>query len=134
MVKKTQKTAKTTKTQTLKQVIPAKATEYTGKPIEATRLYTRKMIEFKNTEAAVFMAINDDKNTVTYLNTYKGGILPASYNPETYTYILKEKVIAKKLVDMIEIERTEWPPFIVVSVSASAPKPKEKKIRVRLSK
>ncbi len=128
--KRTSKTTKTTKTiGELAEVIQKKQTgkgktektprvkkpkpTYSGAPVQATRLYTKKLETFKNTEAHVLMAINDDAGTVTYLNTYCSGLLPQSYDASHYTYPLVEKKVNKKIKEMIEIEVTDWPSYVV---------------------
>ncbi len=87
--------------------------DYTGAPVEANRLYIRTMSEFKNTKASVMVAVNDVAGTVTYLNLYRDGHLPASFDPAIYTYPITPKLAKKLDGDFREIEdRDEWPEFI----------------------
>jgi hypothetical protein len=99
-----------------RQKAKANARCYSGRPIEATRLFTRRLQQFKNTDAAVLVAVNDHAGTVTYLNTYRAGELPASYDPKYYTFQINEKKLAKKIEQMAEVEVTEWPPFVAPAV------------------
>lgn len=95
-----------------------KATQYFQGKIEATRVFKKAMDGFSKKQgnqcnANMWMILNDTHNTVTYSNTYSEENLPkASYNPETYTYPIKEKVIKPKLESMIQVEPDQWPPFV----------------------
>ena len=62
--------------------------------------------------------INDHTGTVTYLNTYHGGELPASFNAKFYTFATSEKKLAAKIEQMIEVEATDWPTFVVPATRA----------------
>jgi hypothetical protein len=76
--------------------------------IPATKLYCRKMPEFKNCEAIAWAAVNETTGTVQYANLYNGKLTP-KYNAVAYTFALKPKT-QKKLDDgWHEIEVTEWP-------------------------
>jgi len=91
---------------------------YSGPPVEATRLFSRQMKGFKLNDAAMLMAVNDHSGTVTYLNTYHGGELPASFNAKFYTFKTSEKKLAAKIEQMEEIEASEWPTFVVPATRA----------------
>ena len=96
---KTVKTPKTPKT-------------YQGRPIEATRLFVRKMPQFKNCKAEVYMAVNEKDKTVTFMNVYNG-LLKASYQPAHYTYEFNPKVHNQKMEEMKELEVVDFPSFVV---------------------
>lgn len=120
--KTTKATAKTAKVRT-----PKAPKAYLGKPIEASRLYRRVMPQFKNCKAEVYLAVNDNTKTTTYMNVYNG-ILPISYDPATYTYAINEKVLAKKLEEMAEVEdRDEWPTFVISAGAAKTTRRKAAK-------
>lgn len=102
---------------------PKADTSYKGAPIAATKVYRRKMVEFKNCDAEAWMIVNDVTGTVTHANTYNG-ILKASYNPDHYTYPINEKVIGKKLDNMIEVESpADYPTWIVLAIAKKSRKP-----------
>ena len=69
------------------------------------------MPQFKNCQATVYMAINDDAGTVTYINSYNGSPR-ASFDPADYTYPIKKKVVTKKIEEMAELDVIDWPTFI----------------------
>lgn len=102
----------------------AKARHYQGK-VEATRVFRREMEEFKNCTAYAWMILREDIGTVCYANSYgaKGSDLTmprSSWDPATYTYPIKEKVIAKKMNEYVELEeREEWPEWIVPAAVAT---------------
>lgn len=52
---KTKKRKSTKITVTTKAAIPAKNTEYAGAPIPATKVYARKMKEFRNCQATCLL-------------------------------------------------------------------------------
>lgn len=105
--------------------------DYVGAPIPATAVYRRTMGEFKNTSADAWMLINELAGTVTHANTYRGGHLPASYDPATYTYAINEKVVARKIDAMQEVEATDWPAWVVHAALASKKPASEGKTRRR---
>jgi hypothetical protein len=90
---------------------------YQGAPIPCNRLFVRKMDEFRNCEAWAWMAINDKEGTVTYGNSYGPdyGAFRASYQPEVYTFPIKEKVVAKKIDTMKELDPDQWPSFFTTA-------------------
>lgn len=112
MKTKTHKTAKkTTKTQATKTTHL-----YAGAPIPATRLF-RKDLPFGNCDAVCFLALNEIAGTATYINAYgkkgSGEVQPrSSFDPATYTYPIKLKVIDKKMNEMEEVEPDSFPSFI----------------------
>jgi hypothetical protein len=122
MKTKTTKTEKTTKTPAKARKntprIPKGPTSYQGAPLQATRLLTRRMSEFKNTTADCWLIINTIAGTYTFANSYKAGNLPPSYRPEKYTYTLTDKT-SKKLEKKIEeqgfseVEVTDYPAWVV---------------------
>jgi hypothetical protein len=93
---------------------PAPRKEFDGK-ITCTRLFTRKMSEFKNCKAEMVMALDEKNGVVIYANLYNG-ILPNSFKPEAYTYSLDSKHVATKVEkrknELTEIEDpAEWPHY-----------------------
>lgn len=87
---------------------------YAGSPIPATKVFVRKMTEFKNCDAECWLLVNDKEGTYTFANTYNSQ-LKASYNPIHYTYQLNEaaqKKIDKKTKNMTEVEADQWPQWI----------------------
>jgi hypothetical protein len=112
----TRKASKTIKT-TTKVAAPAKApAAYAGKPIEATKVFRKQMGGFSKKQgngckAEAWMILHEPRISVAYANTYND-LLKASYNPEQYTYPIKEKVVAAKMEAMEEVEVTEWPEWI----------------------
>ena len=136
MKTKTPTAAKTTKTQNIKKAEkmmkaavakhaegkkpritrePKTTLTYTGAPMEALKVFSRSMPEFKNCEASCFLLVGE--KTYSFANVYNGN-LKASYDPKHYTYQLTEKA-QKKLAKKIEAEGfeeqdvTEWPTWIV---------------------
>lgn len=90
--------------------------QYSGAPIPATKVYRRRMEEFKNCTAECWMLLDETRGTVCYANTYNGR-LKASYDPTHYTHPLKPKVVAKKEEAMEEVEdREEWPEWVTPAV------------------
>ena len=90
---------------------PAKITSYQGAPIAASRLFERKLDQFKNCKAVMMIAVNDNAGTFTTMNVYNDN-LPASFRPEIYTYAIKQPKLDRKLEEMREIEVDEFPPFV----------------------
>jgi hypothetical protein len=118
------KARKSSKTTSRKTAIKAKAKVtpanklYQGAPIPASRLFYRKMTEFKNIDAWAWMAISEQHGTVTYGNSYGPdfGQFRASYDPSVYTYPIKEKVVAKRMEIYRELDDvTEWPSFFTTA-------------------
>lgn len=104
-IRRATKTRKTTK-------LPEPTGVYSGPPIPATKVFCRKMPEFKKCTAEMWMLLNENDRTVTYANTYNG-LLKASYDATHYTFQAKEIVVARKQKDMQEVEVTDWPEWIV---------------------
>lgn len=114
MSRKASKSRKTRK-QSTRNHVPAKQKEYAGAPIPTIKAYRRLMSQFRDTTAHCWLILGAD--TYTTLNTYKDGILPASYDAKHYTYPLTDK--ARKLIDKKidaqgyeEVEPDEWPTFL----------------------
>jgi hypothetical protein len=85
--------------------------------VDATKVFKRKMPEFKNCQAFCWLIINDKTGNYTSANSYNGETPKHSYDPGTYTYELTEKTqkhVQKKLLTQgySEIEVTEWPTWI----------------------
>ena len=111
------------KTATRKASRTTKATDklavsraYAGKPIEATKVFRKEMEGFgarthNRCKAETWIILHEQRKTVTYANSYND-VLKASFNPEHYTYPIKEKVVAAKMEAMQEVEVTEWPEWI----------------------
>ncbi len=94
---------------------------YTGAPLTATRVLTRRMTEFEKTAADCVLIIDTVNGYYYFANTYRAGILPPSYDPEKCRYKLDDKAL-KRLEAKIErqgfeeIERPDWPDWIVPAV------------------
>jgi hypothetical protein len=126
----TRKAAKTIEI-TNKVAAPKAPVAYSGKPIEATKVYRKQMDGFSSKKgngckAEAWMLIHEGRNTVTHANTYND-VLKASYNPDHYTYPQKEKVIAAKIDAMIEVDPMEWPTWIISTALAKL-SPADKKL------
>ncbi len=93
-----------------------KAKQYHGAPIVATRLFERKMPQFKNCSAVMMIAVNDKTGTFTAMNLYND-ILPASFRPEVYTYEIKQPKLDRKLEQMREVEPDEFPEFVTTAAA-----------------
>src|SRR4051812_29122330 len=118
--KTNRKNSKTTKAEKTngKVRMPMGPETYTGAPIAATKLYTRRMSEFKNTTADCLLLINETSSTYTFANTYRSGILPKSYDAAAYTFKLDEaaqKRLDKKIEEQgfQEVERPDWPSWVI---------------------
>jgi hypothetical protein len=95
--------------------------------VEATRVFKRKLDAYTNCIAYAWMLLNDHTGKVTYGNSFgqsEDSQSPrSSWNPDTYTFSIKEKLIAKKMEEYQEVEdREEWPTFVTFAVKPAAVK------------
>ena len=85
----------------------------TGKPIQATKAYFRPLPGFQDTpEARSWILINEKADTVTYVNTYKGGSPGKDFDAGASTYLrstVDEKDLVKKLKDYTQVAINECP-------------------------
>jgi hypothetical protein len=94
---------------------------YTGAPLKATRVLTRRMSEFSKTTADCLLIIDSVGGVYHFANTYRAGILPRSYDPDKYRYKLDEKSLKRLEAKIekqgyIELERPDWPEWVTPAV------------------
>jgi hypothetical protein len=94
---------------------------YTGAPLAATRVLTRRMTEFAKTTADCLLVVDAVNGFYYFANTYRAGILPPSFDPEKNRWKLDDKVL-KRLESKIkkqgfeELEPPDWPEWTVRAV------------------
>jgi hypothetical protein len=94
---------------------------YTGAPLTATRVLTRRMTEFKKTTADCLLVIDTINSFYHFANTYRAGILPKSYDPDKCRYKLDDKSLKRLEAKIekqgyIELERPDWPEWATPAV------------------
>jgi hypothetical protein len=83
----------------------------TGQPIPATKAYVRDLANFDPAlQARSWMLINETTQTVTFVNTYKGGQAGRDYDPGVNTFDLSkldQKKHQKRMRNYTEVPVSE---------------------------
>ena len=104
-------TTKSTKTNKTQKTSTQETKLFLGN-VQATKVFSRKMAEFKNCKATCWLLFNEKAGTVTFANSYNSETPKSSYDASHYTYTYNPKVHDKKMDEMTELDVTDWPAWI----------------------